>query len=236
MSVREHLKTMLSEHVLEVRHEASGIFLDVRGNIADYIKNKMSSLPHWRIDTNVVNFRDAPKKINKDGAFVGYRSAGYVVLNPETKNYFQDKAAAFWKHLLENKHYALPKPIRFGARVKFFIPSPKPFDEINRKMYEVFFTEKARTLFGTNEQDLLFTVELKENIFDVRIVGGPIHKKEAERYFQFNSDDFENCGLFLDIDFYTTKDLSSNKIPQLLSIASDLMWKKAERIAECVGL
>ncbi len=236
MSDKSRDKIMLTEHVLEVRHEASGTFLDVRGYVADYIQKEVKFLPHWSIDTNVVNFRDDPKKIVKDGAFAGYKSAGYVVLNPETMNYFPDRALSFWKHLLENKHYALPNPIRFGARSKFFVPSPKTFDEINKNMYEVFFTKTARTLFGANEQDLMFTVELKEAGFDVRIVGGPIHKKEAARWFQFSSDEFEKCGLFLDIDYYRMKDLANKEVPQLLRTANDLMWKKVERIAEGIGL
>ncbi len=42
-------KIMASEHVLEVRHPASGTFLDVRGHIADYIRNQkhFSHLVDW---------------------------------------------------------------------------------------------------------------------------------------------------------------------------------------------
>jgi hypothetical protein len=236
MSEKSRDKIMLSEHVLEVRHEASGTFLDVRGYVADYIRQEVKFLPHWSIDINVVNFRDDPKKIVKEGAFAGFKSAGYVVLNPETMNFFPDRASAFWRHLLDNKHYELPKPIRFGTRAKFFTPSSKTFDEINKHMYEGFFTDKARTLFGANEQDLMFTVELKEGGFEVRITGGPIHKNEASRYFQFSSDHFDECGLFLDIDYYKTSDLSHKDVPQLLRSAVDLMWKKAERIAEGIGI
>jgi len=68
------------------------------------------------------------------------------------------------------------------------------------------------------------------------VLGGPIHKKEASRYFQFGSDYFEKCGLYLDIDYYKTTDLTQKDVPQLLHTSVDLMWKKAERIAEGLGL
>ena len=87
MSNKDRDKVMLAEHTLEVRHKASGTFLDVRGYIADYIQQE-KFLPHWSIDFNYVTFRDDPQKIAKDGAFIGFKSAGYIVFNPESRNYF----------------------------------------------------------------------------------------------------------------------------------------------------
>ena len=103
-------------------------------------------------------------------------------------------------------------------------------------MYEGLFNEKARSLFGGNEQDLMVTIIAKEAEFDIRISGGPIHKNEASQYFQFESDYFEKCGLFLDMDYYKTTDLSNPEVPQLLRNAVDLMWRRAERIADGLGL
>jgi len=47
MTKTDRDKIMLAEHVLEVRHEASGTFLDVRGYVADYIRRE-KFLPHWK--------------------------------------------------------------------------------------------------------------------------------------------------------------------------------------------
>lgn len=234
MSKTDRDKIILAEHVLEVRHEASGTFLDVRGYVADYIRRE-KFLPHWKIDMNVVNFRDESEKIKTEGAFVGYKSSGYVVLNSQTRNFFTDRAIAFWKMLLKNEHYQLPQPTRFGTRTKVFVPSGMTFEDINKAMFEGLFSEKARDLVGGKEKDLQFTIDLRESSFDVRVVGGPIHKDEAGKYFQFESDHFGKCGLFLDIDHYTTSDLTLEAIPKLLNKAVDLMWEKAERIATGLG-
>jgi len=228
-------KEMVVEHILEVRHRASGTFLDVRGYVADYIRNQ-KFLPHWKIDANVVNFRDESDNLKSEGAFVGYKSAGYVVLNPKTRNFFCDRASAFWRLLQKNEHYKLPSPSRFGARTKLFLPSRKSFEEINKVMYEEFFSEKARSLFGGKETDLQFTIDLKESGFGVRLIGGPIHKDEVGKYFQFDSDHFKKCGLFLDIDYFKTEALSHETIPDLLNKAVGLMWSTAESIAKGLGL
>jgi len=234
MTKTDRDKIMLAEHVLEVRHEASGTFLDVRGYVADYIR-QVEFLPHWKIDINVVNFLDESDKIKTEGAFAGYKSAGYIVLNPQTNHFFVDRATAFWKILLKNGHYKLPRPTRFGTRTKVFAPSAMTFEEINKAMFEGLFTENARALVGGKERDLHFTIDLKESGFDVRVMGGPMHKDEAGKHFQFESDHFAKCGLFLDIDHYTTSNLTLEAVPKLLKEAVDLMWSKAERIARGLG-
>jgi hypothetical protein len=235
MPKAEKDRVMIAEHVLEVRHAASGTFLDLRGYIADYIRT-VGFFPHWKIDTNVVNFQDEANTIKTEGAFVGYKSAGYVVLNPQTHNFLTDRASSFWKLLIKNDHYKIPEPTRFGARTKLFVPSRKSFEEINKAMFEVFFTEKVRSLLGGKETDFQFTVESKEDEYDVRVVGGPIRKEEAGRYFQFDSEHFKQCGLFLDIDYYKTDGLSMDSVPKLLKRSVDLTWEKAERIATGIGL
>ncbi len=228
-------KIMLAEHVLEVRHAPAGTFLDVRGYIADYVRHN-GLFPHWKIDSNVVNFRDDSKTVKSEGAFIGYKSLGYVSLNPQTRNYFVDRATSFWKSLLKNERYEIPEPTRFGARTKIFMPLPHTFGEINKVLFEALFTEKARSLIGGKETDFQFIVELREDVFDVRIVGGPIHKDEAGQFFQFESDRFKQCGLFLDIDYFKTDGLALSNVPKLLKDAINLTWHKAEQIASDVGL
>lgn len=226
---------ILSEHVLEVRHAASGSFLDVRGYVSDYIRES-GVFPHWKIDSNVVNFRDKSDKVERDGAFAGYKSAGYVVFNPETRNYFQDKANKFWNLLTKNQHYKLPELKRFGARTKSFFPSQKSFEEINGQLYSILITEHGQELIGGKEQDFQLIVDLFEKNFDIKLRIGPIKHDEAGKYLNFESDQFKKCGLFIDIDVYKTKDLSHSGVTKLLKEAMELTWVKLENIANKVGI
>ena len=228
-------KIMLAQHVLEVRHEASGTFLDVRGIVADYIK-KSGHFLHWQIDSNIVNFRDKADKVKMDGAFAGYKSAGYFVNDAETRNYFVDKASSYWKTLINNGHYELPEITRFGCRTRVFVPTNITFEEINNVVFNAFYTDKARAFIGGKETDLQFIFNLKEEQFYVKLSGGPIKEKEALNYMSFESKHFEKCGLFLDIDYYKNKDISHNSISKLLSEAIQLSWDKIENIANSLEI
>lgn len=228
-------KVIVSEHVLEIRHHATGRLLDVRGNVADYIKSA-DIFPHWEIDTNVVKFRDAPKKPEKVGAFAGYQSAGLFVYDPDTRNFFEDKFGKFWRTLVKNQHYSVPDITRFGCRSKLFYNSQKSFEDINSEIYSKFFSEEFRGLVGNQEKDLQIVIELKEQGFDVRVTIGPIHKEEANRYFTFHSDHFTDAGVYIDIDVYKSVGVTHKEVPTLTKRAMDIAWAKADSIVAKVGV
>ena len=226
-------KTMITEHIFEVRYLASGTFLDVRGYVADYIKNS-SLFPHWNIDTNVVHFRDFQKPPYKDSAFIGYKNAGYVVFDSPTKNYFQDKTKMFWKILNENKHYEIPDLLRVGIRTKAFFPLSKSFEDIRNTIYEYFFTQTSRSLIGGVLDDLQLIVDYKDGDFKILLRGGPIKKEEAKKYFTFEANEFQNNGLFLDLDFFSTENINHKSVPNLVQHAVNLTWIKLENIAKAL--
>lgn len=228
-------KVMLAQHILEVRHEASGSFLDVRGFVADYIKSSGKFL-HWNIDANKVDFRDEPEKAKKDGAFAGYKNAGFFVYNPSTRNYFVDKASSYWKVLIKNGHYEIPKITRFGCRTLVFIPADITFKKLNKVVFNTFYTDKARFFIGGEQKDLQFIFDLIEEQFQVKLSGGPLHERAASNLMSFESEHFEKCGLFLDIDYYTTEDISHSSVPKLLNKAIELSWEKIEMIANSLEL
>lgn len=228
-------KLMLTEQFFEVRYTPSGSFLDVRGFVADYIRAS-DFLPHWKIGPNIVIFRDGAEKVEREGAFAGYKHAGYVVYDPETRNFFVDRANSFWKTLQENEHYTIPSLTRFGARTKVFLPSDKTFDEINNNVFQALYTDKAREVLGGTETDVQFVVDLKEDDFDVRVSGGPIHPNEVGQHFSFKSDKVEKAGFFLDLDYYRAEQLKHQDIRRLLHKAVGLTWEKVERLATTIGV
>jgi hypothetical protein len=226
---------IVSEHILEVRHQASGRFLDVRGLVADHIKTG-EIFPHWQIDTNVVNFRDASGAPKKIGAFVGYKSAGLYVYDPDTRNYFEDKVGKFWRSLTSCQLYALPELTRFGCRTKAFLNSEKSFDEINRNLYAKFFSRNFHEMLGERQKDLQVVIDLESTDFSIRITCGPIHKEEATRYFSFSSDHFKETGVYIDIDYSKKENIDIKEVPKLTKSAIQATWERIDKIAQEVEI
>lgn len=228
-------KIMVTEHILEIRHGAVGSFLDVRGLVADYIRSD-GFLPHWKIDTNVVSFRDQSDKVEKEGAFAGYKSFGYFTYNPPTKNFFRDRAFSFTKLLLRNRDYSIPDITRFGCRVKVFIPCEKDFESLNELLNEKFISTSLREIVLYKETDLQIVLEFNEKGFNSRIILGPMHKDEIKKQMNFESDYFSKAGLFLDIDYFKTENIDSSKIQTYLNEAMNLVWEKGDKISQLVGI
>lgn len=226
---------ILTEHVLEVRHVASGSFLNVRGYIADYIQSE-NILPHWKIDANIINFRDKEDKIVKEGAFSGYKNTGYIVFNPETKNYFQDKAIKFWNTLIKCEFYPATQLNRFGTRLKTFIPSNQNFDAINKKLHDSLLTDQSKELFKGTKKDFQLILDMEDKNFSIKIQIGPIHEDEVGKYLNFDSDYFEKCGIFLDIDVFKVKDLNHKDIPGLLKEAVKVQWNQVNQIVQYMDI
>jgi hypothetical protein len=228
-------RMIVTEHVLEIRHQASGRFLDIRGYVADHFRSN-ELFPHWQIDSNVVQFRDDPKTPKKIGAFAGYKSAGLYTFDPETRNYFEDKAGQFWKTLSKNQFYTIPEIERFGCRTKAFLNCSEDFENINERLYKKFFTEEFRVLIGEKEKDLQIVINLNAGKFLLNLTCGPIKKNEANNYFNFKSDHFNHTGIFLDIDVYLLKDIQSSKIFSLVKEAMSLTWEKIDNISKSIGI
>jgi hypothetical protein len=221
--------TYITAHILELRHEASGTFLDRKGAIADHIR-KEGLFSDWKIEENVITFFDRNAEFQKCNAVVSYKNVAYAVNDPDTRNFFQQKAMSFWNNVLKIKEYSLPKISRFGVRTKCFFSSDLPFEDINSKMYKAFFSEKTEKIVGGKEVDLQIILELKELDYFVKIRLGPIQKNEAGRYFQIKKDVFKKAGIYLDIDFYQEGKIDNLKINSLLNKAMELTWGKIDRI------
>lgn len=232
---REKEKIMIAEHIFELRHIATGTFLDKRGLVADYVKDS-GLFNHWKIDNNIVHFLDGANKIEQDGAFAGYKRLGYIVYNPHTYNYFVDKTIKFISIIHNNKEYKIPKPTRFGTRLKVFIPSKLPFDKINDKVFNTVFSNNFQKLINGKEKNVRFTIDLIDSGFNIKLDGGSVHKNEVKNLMSFNSNHFKSAGLYLDIDCYKTKNLTHEKIPELLKKGVKLIWNKVENIATGMGL
>jgi len=235
MSKKQTDKVMLSEHVFEARYPAVGSFLDIRGYVADYIKGACSSLQHWRISENTVDFFDSSNTVKKDGAFVGYKNAGYIVLDSDTHNYFGDKARNYWETLSKSKYFNISTIQRLGVRTKVFIPLEVEFEKIHSIISDKLFKADFISSLGGESEDMMATVQFKAGEFTLKCHLGPMHKNEAKGFFKFESDEFEKTGLYFDIDCFKNDIGSAKSVGKDVVGATNLTWEKVEHIASWLG-
>ena len=221
----------ITEHFFELRHDASGRFLDLRGKIADHIK-KNNICQHWSIQENTISFFDEENIANKLKAIVSFNKITVISRDPPTHNYFQDQSLAFWKAINEIKEYDIPEINRFGARTKCYIPANKfEFKDMYNNICQKLFDNKVLKKIGGSTTDLQLVLDFKDNEFNGRIILGPVKKNEAGRYFSFISKEFNYAGLYIDIDIYKIKKTSKKELKKTLDKAMLLTWKKIDDIA-----
>jgi hypothetical protein len=224
-------KVMVTNHIIEIRHGAIGKFLDVRGSIADHVRIS-GFLPHWKIEQNVVQFLDDDIKVDKEGAFAGYKSFGYLTNNPPKKNSFQDRAFSFFKLMLKNPYYRIQAATRFGCRSRVFLPSEADFESIHKTLNEKLLSANLREIVANKETDLQVVIEFKEGRFDGRLILGPMHKDEVKSHLSFESEHFSKTGLFIDIDYFITGNIECSKLQAILKEGMSLTWDKVDAITQ----
>jgi len=228
-------KIFITEHVLELKHAAAGKFLDVRGEVADYIK-KENLFVHWGIRENTISFYEEEGIPNKPKAMIGFNSIVFVAPNPATQNFFQEKAICFWNIVKKNKFYIVPKISRFGSRTKCYIPADNmTFDNIYKnmcsKLFHNDFMKQTRT-----STDLQLVLDLKEEGYNIRLVLGPVRERESARYFSFDTKEFAKSGLYIDIDCFKNGNIAHDEIKTFLDKAMKLTWAKIDTVVDFIGV
>jgi len=228
---------LIVEHVFEIRHEASGKFLDVKGCLADSVK-KADIFNDWAIESSLIRFYNANNNsITGIEAFVSHNTIRFFSYMPETNNYFKDKLLKFIKTLEPEKSYSIPVINRLGIRTRCFIPLNAEFKNIFNKIYSLFYKDNSFDLLELKSDDLQVVLQGEEQDFKVKISFGAVKRNESANYFNFKSDKFVNAGIYIDIDCFQLKrieikDIIKSSVDKALKIS----WRKIELILDKIGI
>jgi len=115
-------ETLTSSHYLEIRYAPMGSFLNVRGEVADFLAGQ-KKFRHWEITANRVDFWNAEdRRRDPETAFVSFRNCGYLIHNPSTEDYFADHSSKFLSILEKFEGFSYPPILRLGVRSRFYLP------------------------------------------------------------------------------------------------------------------
>lgn len=229
-------RTFVTEEILEVRYVPKGSFLTQAGVIADYVCDK-GLFPHWEVDSNIVKFRDVvgpPKNLH---AFISYKNAGIVAIDSQTTNFFQDKAAQYWRTLELNKFFQIPTIQRIGIRHKFFVKVDKPFEEIENAMFDYLCKPSVLKALDGTRTDLQVVIDTETKLGKLRSVFGPLTKGEANQFFPFQSSHFSSAGVFIDLDLFIENPKQDKKLVEnFIRSACEANWNRVDTLLQQMGV
>ncbi len=221
---------VLSEHIFELRYKVLAQILDIRGILAENMRELMNFV-HWRITENRIELRDSDEQ-NKESGFISYKNCGYVILRPDTRNFFQDKAIKFLKNLLSIDGFILNPITRIGVRSTFIIPYEGSFDSLCKIIYEKFYVDKnINQLFNAEIVDVGASLNFKSKIGFYNTTTGPM-KKDQMKQFLKKHDDLPEISLFFDIDYFKNDlgKINENEIYNLIKRYSTRSWEIMDNI------
>lgn len=226
---------IISDHILEIRFEPMGFFLEKRGEVADAIKGS-GQFKHWSITPNRVDFWNEEKREDDpESGFISFRNCGYQVHNPPTRNYFPERAGRFLKSVEENVRIKIPQVSRIGVRARFFCGSSLGFNEIRDRFYKSFYGSLDSTLFDGQVEDVGAVLNFRRGGLYFNIGSGPMMKDQAATLIRsVKEEEFPASGLFLDFDCFL-KDLGKQdlgRITREIRELHDECWVRLDKLRE----
>lgn len=223
--VQQAAITFVAEETMEVRYKPAGSFLNAVGELADFVEQR-GLFPHWTIESNVVQFRDAEKQTKNLSAFISFRNAGFVSLDAPTANFFADKASSYLAQVCENPHFKVPKIQRVGVRNRCFVKSDHSFEQIDQRLFQVLFRDDFSSLFEAKRVDQSAIFEMTSGDTSIRLFIGPLRSNEAPKHFSFQSDHFASAGLIVDIDTFSLAERTPTSAIAFIRKNAPVAWDR----------
>jgi hypothetical protein len=228
---------IVSDHILEIRFEPMGAFLEKRGEVADAVKEN-GQFKHWSITSNRVDFWNEEKREDDpESGFISFRNCGYQVHNPPTRNYFPERAGRFLKSVEENARIKIPPVSRIGVRARFLCGSVLGFDEIRDRFYRSFYGNLDSGLFDGLVEDVGATLNFRRDSLYFNTSSGPMMKDQATTLIRsVKEEEFPASGLFLDIDCFL-RDLGKQDLSRITREVRELhdeCWVRLDKLKELI--
>lgn len=227
---------VISEHLVEIRYRANPKILDYRGTWAELISQHMG-FSDWGIIENRIDIFSKEKNMH---AFVGFKNAGFVVIDSPTANYFPDQAIKLLKFVFGLDGFRDPIHIeRIGVRQKFCTPFSGKFEDLCGKYSKNYLviTDSGKKAIGEDAKliDIGGPLNFVDGIGNFNTMSGPMAKKQIEFFFK-KHEEFPELGLFFDIDYWgkPDKEMSGKDVVGIIKTYAETAWLRHERVRDLI--
>lgn len=226
----------INEHVFEIRYKPNPKILDYRGTWAEMVSEHMQ-LSQWRILENRIDVYD---KVNKNHAFVGFSSSGFLCNDSPTKNYFYDQAIKLFSFISRLDGFeAEPIVERIGIRSKFCTLFEKGFEELKNQFASKYIclSTEAEKAMNAKLVDIGAPLNFADKLGNFNTMTGPMEKSQIAQFFYGRKEaEVPEIGLYFDIDYFLkpNKKMKSDEITKLIREFAESSWDKHEKVRNLI--
>jgi hypothetical protein len=226
--------SLINEHVLEIRYKANPKILDFRGAWAEGISNHMD-LKHWRILENRVDVFNDNSSLH---AFVGFKSAGFVAQDTDTKDFFSNKAVKYFKYLFSLDGFGLDIYVRrIGVRARFAQEYKNSFEDLMTKYSQNYLrlTEEAKKAINAELVDIGGPLNFKDKEGNFNTMSGPMKSEQLQNLLD-GREKLPEVSFYYDIDYWITPDkiLNEREIIRTVKAFSLSTWERFSATSKIV--
>jgi len=230
------MSKVINEHVFELRYKPNSKVLDYRGTWAELISEHMQ-LSQWRILENRIDVYD---NINKNHAFVGFSSSGFLCHDTPTKNYFYDQAIKLFNFIAKLDGFEKePFVERIGVRSKFCTPFEQGFEELKNRFASKYITlsTEAENALNAKLIDMGAPLNFVDKLGNFNTMAGPMEKAQIVQFFYGKKEtEVPEIGLFLDVDYFLKpkRKMNAGEITKSIKEFAESSWDKHEKIKKLI--
>lgn len=220
----------LSDHIVEVRFKPRADLVDVRGELAAQLSEKLDC-PDWSISDNRVEVVD---KRTSRLAFVSHRNFGCQFADASNQGYLSDQAVKAVKHILEAMGQRDPLTVpRLGARSRFAVSFQGRFEELRERFIHEYATPTAAVerALGGALVDVGFFLNRADSVGNFNTMTGPMSALQVKERLD-RDDNLPDVALYFEIDYWLkpTRPLAPNAIIEHVRAFTSAGWQKFEAV------
>ena len=172
----------------------------------DICEKLITKLPHWTLDISKIDMYDQSDiQTSQKILNLTNKGASFLFKNVGLFENFKSLSSYLLKVIISELE--LSELVRFGIRYHFLSQCDAPFDELKKKMIEIFYDGKFIDEFKSERKisDLACVLDFNKKPKMFHMIFGPVTKKEISERFGEKAEEGSEASVLLDLDCYLEK-------------------------------
>jgi virulence-associated protein VapD len=191
---------IIKHELVELKFNANPEIVDARGRMVKRYSDLMQ-LELWNFNENQAQIYNKDKSIHLT---FEYQRIGLSVNNSTTENFFIDKSMKYFNDVLKQPFFRGTIYRRLGLRTRYLIPFDGEFDTLLKRYKERYanIMSPLSDILDDEVVDIGAPLVLRGKKGTYNLTCGVMHKAQSRQYFQNQTRELPEVGLYIDIDYF----------------------------------